>query len=84
MSTLPVWISIAGASLVLLNKRGGFWTLLVGAFLSLAGNSFGYIPFVPWFNWGAIAGFVAMHIANLCVVGLIGYFLLVSKQRKGV
>ena len=82
LSTLPVWIGIVGAFLILIDKRYGFWVLLVGTILSFVGSVFSYIPFVPWFDWSPTAGFFAVYITNLVVVGLIGYCLFAKNKSK--
>lgn len=76
LTTLSYWITIAGAILLVMDRRVGFWLLASGAGLAIIGSFFSYIPFVPWFQWNPVIGLVAMHITNFVVVATIGYLYM--------
>ncbi len=82
LMTLPYWITIIGAVLLVMDKRLGYWLLITGTVLAIVGQGFSYIPLVPWFRWNPLAGLVAMNVTNFGVVALIGYFYL-KKARVG-
>ena len=72
-TTLSYWITVVGATLLVMDRRSGYWLLVAGTVLAIVGQGFGYIPFVPWFRWNPLAGLVVMHMTNLSVIALIGY-----------
>ena len=75
LTTVPYWVTIAGAGLLIAGRSTGFWLVLAGTILMIPGQMFSYIPFVPWFAWGPLVGLVAMLVANFVVVGFIWYFV---------
>ena len=76
LTTLPYWITIVGAALLLADRRVGYWLLVAGTILALVGQGFSYVPFVPWFAWNPVVGLVLMHATNFAVATLIGYCYL--------
>lgn len=75
LTTMPYWVTVAGAGLLIAGRSTGLWLVLAGTILMLPGQVFSYIPLVPWFALGPLAGLVAMLIANFVVVGFIWYFV---------
>jgi len=81
LTTLSYWITIAGAVLLVMDKRIGFWLLAAGTVLGIVGQGFSYVPFVPWFHWNPMVGLILMHVTNFAVVGTIGYLYLIKPGR---
>lgn len=82
VSTLSYWLTIAGAALIVADRKAGFWWLLAGTVLSIVGQIFSYIPFVPWFRWNPLFGLLAMYATNLSFVAIIGYCYLKAPRPE--
>jgi hypothetical protein len=73
VETLPVWITVVGAALLVTDRRVGYWLFVTGTVLATMGQGFSYVPFVPWFSWNPLFGLILMHLTNFVVVALVGY-----------
>lgn len=84
LSTVPVWLIIVGASLLVADRKMGYFVLYAGTALSLLGNFFSFVPFLPHVFASPLHNFVATKLLNVVVILVIARCHYLEARRASI